>query len=357
MRNGTVIINGTNVSSTYGAYVRRGGYKELFQWPALRSVSGNNWQEYDGFEPDLSNPRIDNREFTVNFVCLGGTGKMLAFYNFLQTQPKMECTFSDVSLTLDLRVVAMPSVDFAKVFNIISVRFACDDALDGHTPSSPSSSMDDNDLYVIDGRPLSDYGVRVLKGTISNVIRQPDIKPLLTRKSSVIDGAEYDENPVLYSGGSWGSSSSHGDVTTEQRDITLRCQLVAATPSQAWHNYYALLGNLIARDENEEDPTLVGSRDIVIRPVGGVFRCYYKSNQVLDYCFADGETWVEFNLTLCLFEQIGTCDIEDGINDAPSGGGGGGGGGGGSTTTIKALGSEDGKLVITENSKAIVLRT
>ena len=351
MTNGAVIINGTDVSTTLGVYVVRKGYKELLQWPSLRTVSGNNWQEEDGFEPDLSNPRIDNREFNMSFVCNGGTSSMLAFYDLLKSTPVLSCSFPDAGVSLDLRLVSMTSVDFAKVFNLVTVRFACGTPFDGHTGGgSGSSSGDDDDLYVLDGTPLSAYGVRVLKGTIKNVVRQPGVKPLLLRKNSAIDGAQYDENPLLYSDGSWERSSSQGDVTTASYDITLRCLLMADTRAGAIANYYSLLHALVDKNEGEPDPTLAGSRNLVVRPVGGIFRCYYKGNQVNDYFFGDAETWIEFNLTLCLFEQIGTCEIEDGINDTPSGGGGG-------TTTIRALATEDNVLVLTEDGKVIVLRT
>ena len=357
MRNGTVIINGTNVSSAYGVYVVRKGYREVLQWPAAKTVSGNNWQEYDGFEPDLSSAKVDNREFTVSFVAIGGTGNMVGFYNFLKDTPKLAISFSDVGISLDARLVSMPSVEFAKVFNLMSVRFACDDGIGSNTTSSYSSPGDDSDLYVINGRPLSAYGIRALKGTIQNVIKQADVKPLLTRKSSVIDGAEYDLNPLRYTGSGWSRSSSEGDVTTGPRDIILRCQAVGLTLGGAMAATYSLLSDLIAVDEGEPDTTLACARNIVVRPVGGIFRCYYKSQQVEGYYVSEGEAWIDFNLTLCLFQKIGTCDIEDGIDDTPSGGGGGGGGGGGSTTRIKALATEDSRLVITEDGKVIVLRT
>lgn len=354
MMYGSVIFNGTNVSTAYGVYVVRKGYRELLQWPSLRTVSGNNWQEYDGFEPDLSNPRLDNREFTINFVCKGGTANMVAFYEFLQSTPKATLSFPDVGISVNARLVSMPGVEFAKVFNIVAVRFACDDAISGGTVGS-SNEATDSDLYIINGRPLSDYGIRVLKGTIQRVISQSDVKPLLTRKSSVIDGAEYDENPLLYSGGEWSRSGSSGTVTTGPRDIVLRCQIVASSLSSALANSFSLLADLVAKDTGEPDITLACARNIVVRPVGGIFRCYYKSQQVEGYYVSEGEAWIDFNLTLCLFEQVGTCDIEDGINDTPSGGGGGGGGG--DTTRIKALATEDSRLVITEDGKVIVLRT
>lgn len=354
MRTSNVIINGVDIFSTYGAIIAKDGYKELIQWPAMKGVSGNDWQEEDGFEPDLSDPRLDSWEFNLTFGINGGSEKIIGFYNFLLSEPKMTYSFNDIGLSLELRVVSMPSLSYAKKFGLISVRFSCDNPLSVANGSRSSGSSSSNDLYVIDGQSISSYGIRILYGTIDNVVRQPNVKPLLTRRSSVIDGAEYDENPVLYSGGEWGRSSVHGSVTTSERDITLHCQLSAGTFSTALGNYYALLWALVAKDEGEPDPTLAGARNIVIRPVGGIYRCYYKSQSVEDFYFKEGKVWIEFFLTLCLFEKIGSVEIDDGLDYEDRGSGGGGDE---PTIKVKALATEDNGLVITEDGKVIVLTT
>lgn len=357
MRTSNVIIDGVDIFNAYQAIIVKDGYRELFQWPTLKPVSGNDWQEEDGFEPDLSDPRLDSREMTITFGCNGESGNMDAFYDFLCSKPKMEYSFQNIGLSLTLRVVSMTSLSYAKKFSIISVRFACDTPpADLSGLVSSGSNVEPNELYVLDGRPISDYNIRILEGTIDSAIGRPPVKPLLLRNTSTIDGAEYDKNPTLYDDGEWVVSDEQGEVTFGARDITLRCQLVARSIGEAWSYYYALLGALVRKDEEEPDPTLAGSRNIVVRPIGEIYRCYYKSNHVEDYHIADNDVWIVFTLTLCLFELIGNCAIEDGLDYEYSGGGSGGGGGGG-TTRIKALASEDGKLIITEDGKVIRLTT
>lgn len=357
---GNVTIGGVDVYATYGAYIKKGGHKELFQWPSLKSVRGNDWQEYDGFEPDLSNPRLDTREFIITFAVMGGKSNVRSFYNFLLTEPKMSYTFSGIGRTLSLRVVSMPDLKYCEAFNIVTVRFACDEPLS--SAQSPSSSLAENRNYVIDGTPLSAYGVRTLKGTVAATMKRPDVKPLLTRNNSVIDGAEYDENPIINDpGGSlpssaywsvgntvdgvpgtWKQRKAGGSVTTRARDITLDCLLTAPSLSNAWRNYDALLYDITKKNNSASDDTLAGAHEILIRPIGGEYRFYYKSQQVLDYYIGmDGEVWIEFNLTLTLFEAISESGDDSG--------------GGGGTQLFFLLSSEDGGFVITEDGKLIPL--
>ncbi|MBO4409551.1 MAG: hypothetical protein J5775_02235, partial [Spirochaetales bacterium] len=78
-----------DIFDAYEAIIVKDGYRELFQWPTLKPVSGNDWQEHDGFEPDLSDPRLDSRELTITFGCKGGASKIGEFYNFLLSKPVM----------------------------------------------------------------------------------------------------------------------------------------------------------------------------------------------------------------------------------------------------------------------------
>lgn len=304
MRNGTVTVDGTNIWSTYQTFVSRGGYNDLVQWPSLKQVSGNDWQEMDGYEPDLSDIHLDTRDLEIKFVCKGSVESMRAFYFFLLSKPKMSYSFSDIGRSLTLRVVSMPSLSHALAFNEISVRFAADSPLENYEYTAPSSSLPANNLYKIDGTAISDYGVRVLKGTVAGVSRGADVKPLLVRNISVMDGATYDENPTLYSNGEWSQTQSDTTVTVRARDITLKCQM-EGTASAVWRNYDALLYDLTKIDDNAEDSTLAGARTITIAPLNDSFKCFYKGQTVTDFT-TDGTTvWIKFDLTLTLFSEDG----------------------------------------------------
>lgn len=356
MRTSNVIIDGVDIFETYEAIIVKDGYRELFQWPTLKAVVGNDWQEHDGFEPDLSEPRLDSRELSIVFGCNGGASKVAEFYNFLISKPVMEYSFANIGLTIPLRVVSMPSLQYAEKFEVIAVRFACDSPLSGFS-GSPSSDLEENRGYVIDGVPLSAYGVRTLLGTVEGTMRRPDVKPLLTRNNSVMDGAEYDQNPLVNDAdnemssedywtvgqtaegvaGNWKRKKAGGSVTTRARDITLTCVMVAPTLTAFWNNYNALLAALSSKNPDADDDTLAGAHDIIIRAIGGEYLFYYKSQQVLDYYIAEGCVWVQFNLTLTLFKELA-------IN-----------GGGGESQLFFLLSSEDQGFVITEDGKLIPL--
>lgn len=282
MINGTVIVNGTNIYTTYGAYVARGGYNDLVQWPALKSVSGNDWQEYDGFEPDLTNPVLNTRNLSIKFVMNGDIASITDFYGFLGSYPTMTYNFTDIGKTLSLRLVSMPSLNYATTFHNMTCQFAADKPLEGYSYVAPSSTLPEKRNVLIDDTPLSDYGIRVLKGTINGVACRPDVKPLLTRNISTVAGAMYDENPLIndpndelgngyetvttsYAGitGKWKRQTAVGTVTYRSQEITLKCQMEAPV-SAFWQNYNALLYDLSKADQNASDVTLKGARVIYL---------------------------------------------------------------------------------------------
>lgn len=324
MRNGTVIVNGTNIYNEYGAFISKGGYNDLVQWPAMKAVSGNDWQEYDGFEPDLSNPCLDSRNVTLNFILNGDVTEIDAFYRFLGSVSPRTYNFTDIGRTVSLRLVNMPSIGFAEVFHVMQCQFAADTPLEGYSYVAPSSNLRTRNDYKIDGTPLSDYGVRVLKGTIQNIARRPDVKPLLIRNISTVPGATYDENLAIndpddelgegyesigdsYKGtsGNWKRSTAHGVTTYAGREITLNCILYADTVAEAWQNYDALLYDLSKKNVGASDVTLAGARTLRMSAFEEDVRCYYKSQSVTDFSLFGTSIWIKFNLTLSLFGSLG----------------------------------------------------
>lgn len=318
-------IDGVNILTTYNVTLEKGAYQTLVQWPEMKSVEGNDWQEQDGYEPDLSNPLLESRELALRFILKGNATEVDAFYAFLGGQPVRSYTFTDLGRTIKLRLVSMPSIQYARTFHLMQVQFAADTPLEGYSYVAPSSSLPEKRDYVIDDVPLSSYGVRVLQGTISSVIKGADVKPLLIRRSSVINGATYDENPLLNDpndsfssqdydtiGGSfegvtanWKRSKEKGTVTYRGRDITLKCFMYGATAG-VFRNYDALLYNLTKASGTAADATLSGARTIVIRALGKTFLCFYKSQAVEEFLCRDGKVWIKFNLTLTLFQEEGS---------------------------------------------------
>lgn len=319
-----LLIDGVDISTRFNVSLADGCYMGLVGWPEMKSVKGNDWQEQDGYEPDLSNPLLESRTVTLKFNLHGTVSEIDSFYAFLGATPTRYYNFSDLGRAMTLRLESMPSITYARTFHIIQVQLAADTPLENLASATPSSTMRENSEYVIDGRAISDYGVRVLQGTISSVIKGADVKPLLIRKSSVINGAKYDENPLLNDadgsfspqdyetiGGSfegvsanWKRSKSRGTVTYKGRDITLRCHMEGAKAA-VWRNYDALLYNLTKNGQSVADPTLSGARTISIRALGKTFKCFYKRQEVTEFYCADGLVWIKFDLSLTLFQEEG----------------------------------------------------
>lgn len=319
MRNGTVIINGTNIGSAYNTYVSRGGYKELVQWPALKPIVGNDWQELDGYEPDLACIRLDTRDLNINFVCLGTADNMSAFYTFLLSSTRLTCEFQSIGRTVTLRLISMPSLSEALLFQNITVRFAADSPLENYTYVAPSSSLQTKRDYSIDGTWLSSYGVRVLKGTMNSAARRADVKPFLLRNTSNISGALYDSNPIVPGsagsgyeevtvpeGGNWKRKIAGGSPTVRARDFTLRCLLRDAEISNGWRNYDALLYDLTKSGTPTSTNIQEGARTIVMSPISASFLCYYKSQSVTEFTTDGSDFWLKFDLTLTLFQEEGS---------------------------------------------------
>lgn len=282
----SVIINGTDIARSYGIKLTRGSYANLIQWPSLKAVSGNDWQEHNGFEPDLSNPVLDAKAFSLRFILPTDNSSVESFYRFLGSTPAGIYNFPDIDYSTTLRLLSMPSLDYGREFHIIECQFSEDTPPSADSYLPPTSSLPNKGSVYIDGTPISQYGVRVLKGSIGSCHRQPDVKPLLSRNISTVPGIIYDND---------------GDVTYKRRDIAIVCQ-IEDTISAFWRNYNALLFDLVKKNENADNPTLKGARTISGNILPGTYKCWYNSQKMIDLSFDGSSIWVKFELVLTVFD-------------------------------------------------------
>ena len=87
-------------------------------------------------------------------------------------------TFRIAGRSYNLRMVDNPDLTLFDEFGLFSISFVDDFPIsEDYVYSSPSSSISvsDQNIYKIDGRSLSAYGVVVLKGS-SEVRRLPSVK-------------------------------------------------------------------------------------------------------------------------------------------------------------------------------------
>ena len=66
-------INGKPLSQ-FGATMLSGAYAELMTPAPLKSFLENKDRSKDGTDVLISNPRLDEKEVTLNFVIAGGSG-------------------------------------------------------------------------------------------------------------------------------------------------------------------------------------------------------------------------------------------------------------------------------------------
>lgn len=314
---GGVLINGSDIFLAYGAFLADGGFAGLAKWPPVKKVDYNDWQEYDGIEPDLSDIRLDSVTFPLTF-CVGarggGAGALEDFYALLCSGPTLTLSHGGLGREFALRLVGISDLAYAMRFSRVTATFANDDFMAGYSYAPPVPLAVTDGSVEIDSTPVSAYGMRALAGTEDTALRYPDVKPLLERKPSPVDGAEYD---------------SGGDVTLGSKDITLELLIRGAAPDVFWRNYLALLSDLVRIDSGASDRTLAGSRKVGTAASTRTYRCYYKSQSVRTLAVTPNGIWARFAVTMTVHGVY--------------------------VGTLYAFATEDGRCITTEDMKFINL--
>lgn len=300
----SLLINGIDAYLSYGVSIRKGGLNALINFPSIKPVEVNDWHEEDGEEVDLSEIKLESKAIDIHFILDRMRGKLNDFLSMLSNEPYS--TFSIAGRSYKLRMVDNPDLTLFNEFGLFSISFVDDFPIsEDYVYSAPSStiSASNQNVYKIDGRSLSEYGVVVLKG-YSEVRRLPSVKLNQRTDVLVINGLIYDEE---------------GEVKYNAKDVQLECLMRANSTSEFWRNYDALLYDLTQPEE----------RILFVDATGVEYPCYYKSCSTMEF-FRDSGVWWRFNLTL-RFTSF-TIDGEEYL-----------------------LASESGSIIITENGFAIDL--
>lgn len=268
----TLYIDGVDMFQEYGVFVHNGGYSGLVSYPPLKSVEFNDWPEDDGIEPDLSDPQLDTKSFSMMFA---GTNAPFSesFINFLSDGAYHDFDFQQIGITRKLRLVSQPSKKTVHTLEVFTLQFADDFPLDGYEYMEPLpvSSVWQRG-YHLDERDLSEYGVWITDGTDDEIMKSPAVKQNLLINEPEFSGAIY-----------------HGDnVVFQAKDVPVKCHL-KADKETFWRNYNALLYDL----------TRPGEREFHYGKRGVNYPCYYKSSQVTTLSIVQGVIWCDFTLTLC----------------------------------------------------------
>lgn len=268
---GRLYIDGKDIYAEYGVYVVQGGWNELIAYPPLKAVDNNDWQEEDGIEADLSAPVLDTREIQLKVAFTGLDNRFFSLISLLSDGAYHTFDCRHIKRTYRLRLVSQPNLSVAQALGAVTLKFADDFPLSGYTYKKPASNVAAYDDYTFDGVKFTDYGVRVLKGTLDEVKKTPTVKTNLFRNIGTQAGAEYDGKRVTY----------------KSKDVKINCLMRADTLDELWRNYDALLYDLTRPNE----------RKLWVKELNKNFPFYYKSCQVTEFYPTD-KIWLQFALTV-----------------------------------------------------------
>jgi hypothetical protein len=265
---GNFYIDGQDAYSLYKVFVT-GGYKDLVAFPSLKSVESNNWAEEDGEEFDLSVPVIDTRELSIGFAFHGKNSRFGAFIEQLSDRAYHDFIFNEIGKTYRLRMVSQPDMSQISTLGIFTLRFSDDFPLPDYDYITPQSNIVPQQYYELDGRDLSEYGVYVLRGSETEILKSPAVKKNLLQNIKTQSVAIYDGEYVFF----------------QTKEVKLNCLMRATDLQKFWRNYNALLYALSRPEE----------RLLYVDTTGYEYPCYYKSCSVSKFS-PQGKIWFEFSL-------------------------------------------------------------
>lgn len=271
MLTGRLYIDGHDAYKRWGVYVVSGGWNELIAYPPLKSVESNDWQEEDGIEADLSNPQLNTKEVSIRIACSRDYLYLADFIRLLSDLAYHEFNCAYIRRQYTLRMTQMPSLDLYASLGFVTIKFSNDFPLKNYKYQAPYSSVMRAEDYLIDGLPLTDYGCRILQGSLAEIMKTPNIKQNLLRNIAAQSGAIYDGAFVSF----------------KSKDVKLQCLMRAENLDELWRNYDAFLYDLIRPEE----------RLLTVSELEHTFPCHYKSASVSTF-YPDDKIWLQFTLTL-----------------------------------------------------------
>lgn len=268
---GKTFIDNKDLWIAYGAYVTEGGYRGLLQFPSMKTVEYNDWQEEDGIEADLSVPMLDTKSVQISFAFIGTASDLLL--KALSDKGYHKWSFNEIGMTFTLRLVFAGTPVVAGGMRLLTLTFADDFPLDMEAfvrQDLPSSKYLTG--YKLDGIDLSSYDIRILKGTRAEIEKPPAVKQAMLRNIHSVPGAIYDGESL---------------VTYTTKDITLYCLMRTDSIEKFWRAHDTLLYDLMRPQE----------RILSVDDADMDYSCFYKSMSVQEFVPVGG-VWMKFTLVL-----------------------------------------------------------
>lgn len=269
---GRLYIDGFDAYKQFGVYVVEGGWNSLVSMPPLKAVDINDWAEEDGIEPDLSEPVLDSREVPIPFAITSLYNNYNEFISLLSdgAYHVFDCVYIGRKFTL--RLVSQGNRVYTSELERETLTFADDFPMNNYSYSPPFSTLPSSDAFLFDNIPFTNYGARIISGSLAEIIKTPVPKQNMLRNIKTKTGAIYDAELVFF----------------KAKEVKLNILMRANNTEQLWRNYDAMLFDLIQPNE----------RVLYVNELEQEFPFYYKSCSVSEF-FPDNNPWLKFTLTIC----------------------------------------------------------
>lgn len=225
--NNKVYIDDIDVEEQYGIIVTSGSLPDLITFPPLKNVSVVDWYEVDGVDADLTDPQLGAREVDISFICQNDYSHSELFA-LLSDGAYHKFNFKTINQTYELRLLSQSALNIYRNCTAFTLRFS-DDKTDRQYSTTAFQPKSDNTTgYILDGVDLASYGITILRGTLNEVLKSPDVKPNIARNYSYLPGISYEGDNVRY----------------KSKEVELSCLLLANTTDEFWNLYNGLLNVL-----------------------------------------------------------------------------------------------------------------
>ena len=270
---GKLLVDGNDAWIDYGIFVEQYGYKALIQMPSFKKLDSTEWDEYDGEDVDLTDPKLDTRTFNIQF-CMTNIRYAEDFFYDLSQGAYHTLQFADLKKSYRLRMVSNGTFSSCIKLGKLTLSFA-----DDFPPVLNQEYLDFGISgvrqfgYKLDGIDFSQFGSYILKGTDDSIRKAPNIKANLTINTSDLNGVKYDSQNVYF----------------KTKDTTLKLLINAVNIDEFWQRWNSLFTVL----------TQPESRLFFFGNMDAEYECYYKSNSVSKFeILKNGHIWCEFSIVL-----------------------------------------------------------
>ena len=228
MQTGSLLIDGVDAFTQYGAYLSNGQLAPLLELPKLKTPTSTDWADLDGMEYDLTAPLLDSRTLSLKFHIRTPEG----FYSLieaLQTGAYHTFNLPSIGQTYTLRLTQTSNLSVAGNLITVSLTFS-EDTTTAPTGSPSTSPLIPLTGVTFDGTDLAYYGSTPIEGIRSDVLTPLPIKEALKVTTCNTAGiALYDSQTV----------------TQKPITLTLPLYITASTVTELIRRYHSLLAFLL----------------------------------------------------------------------------------------------------------------